>query len=332
MFEWEHHTLRPSVSDAALMNIESQLPDQAYIVLISGSFGDVVFSLLLVSHFSQIRSPESVVGLIPKGFEGLATRLLGQSNLGFRSLDHSLIVTLHRSLVKMRMPFRLCKGRVFPLLLTLHPYIAEAVLSNRMLDFQAKRLLLGLETNVRVSFPYDPLTTKEMPLFFRELGVRTGSTLVISPIAQSNPSMPRLNVERIINSFSSQFDIVINLPRSFFREYVDLERYTGGTARLVSLKPDSVFEFVKAAGYYIGAAQGLTSLLLCFDESTKIVLVRDSVIMNGNLSSPISWDTMVDILGEDLNENVSYLELVLENEGGILSDENVRLISTFFSC
>ena len=78
-----------------------------------------------------------------------------------------------------------------------------------------------------------------------------------------------------------RYGILINAPEETSEQYERILKAEGFEVPVLSLPPHLVFEFIRLAGFYLGGAHGLTSLLICFDGLTKVVMLRDKQVRNG---------------------------------------------------
>jgi hypothetical protein len=305
-------------------NFQLSLPRNQYILLLTGSLGDLVPNFFLVEDFARLRN-ERVVVLTYQSMMSFATRLDSEL-VDLRFFKDEDSGQFHNMLYATGCFFTLEHGRIFPLLLTLHPYIAEATITGRMMDYEAKRLLLGLEYGHPLSFRYDEKVTKQSQENFSFVK-KFRHSIVISPVAHTNQGLSPVFVKALVKELKDVC-IILNLAGANQKLESDFFAFTSGAnnVRYCNLGAGEVFEVVKFIGAHIGPLNGLTGLLILFDDTSKHVVLREECLTNPSLDAPYELERISDLVKDDWNSSATVLEVVLK-QGNLSSDIDANAVA-----
>jgi hypothetical protein len=258
----------------------------AFVLIVSGSYGDVFLNLALLKAFHE-KFQSNIQVLISQRWFALAERF------NYPFVEYILLKNenLYRYTLMLRQPsFALVKGHPYPLLPTLHPHMGEAVLSGRISDYEVKKLLLGLSKEDVMHIP--AVTAHklcELDEILLSKNCRPGHTLVISFERNSMPPMPFDVKAKIIEMMRTHLslDILINESQTFLgREPVNLMLDKSPS---INVPADYSLEFIERAGYYLGISHGLSALLGTMECTAKmaiIVDVTDDLVLNNGFLVP----------------------------------------------
>jgi len=263
MVEWKRHYRNRSISQLATMG----LPHDNFFIFVSGSYGDIFPNLALLQSLYQIKKIPIVV-LLPTRWRELAGRFQ-QPGVRFTFIENDII--LQASLMMEGRPFALVPGVVFPTLPTLHPYLAEAIITNRISDYEVKRLLLELPVGSPMNAGnISSERIKYGENILKKAGCRVGKTVVL---AFNSNSTARISwdIQALIANhlISKGLDVIFNTAESFKSEVADEVNIS--SFPVCQIPSDMPIEFVNLAGFYIGTLHGLTMILATFKNNAKIM-------------------------------------------------------------
>lgn len=306
--EWEARFLN---NEGALRRLESQLGSENFQLLITGSYGDILPNLALLKAFHQINGGTISV-LIGEHWRPLAERF-NYNFIKFYFINISQQEFLHAVLCSLGRPLIRNVGYLFPTLPTLHPWIADFILSERVTDYEAKRTILGLAVGTKMDLPsLKPARSEEIFRTLSDLGIRKSKSVLLSFHSNSNPMIDltsQLTMAQIL--LSKGLEVVYNIAGSNAEQKFLKELETIGV-KLYNLPPDAPIEIVEYFGTYVGSAHGLTVILASFPCNARIVQVAvQSTSLISNNGRLISADSLrVDqVLGKDLLNSVNVVNL-----------------------
>jgi hypothetical protein len=284
----------------------------AFVLIVSGSYGDVFLNLALLKAFHEKFQSNIKVLISPRWFS-----LTKRFNYHFVEYIFLKNENLYRYTLMLRQSsFALVKGYPYPLLPTLHPHIGEAVLSGRISDFEVKKLLLGLSMEDVMDFP--AATTdkrRELDDLLKLKNCRPGHTLVISFERNSMPPMSidlKIKIIEMIRTHLA-LDILINesqtfLDRNSFSEFFN-------SVNSINVPGDYPLEFIEAAGYYLGVSHGLSALLGTAECTAKMAIIvditEDFVLNNGFLVSTREQNSIIVALHDHICKKNNFKEFYL---------------------
>ena len=297
-----------------------QIDEDEYILSVGGSYGDVFPTLALMPQF-YIMNRKNINIIIDKKYELLAIRFKFSYTKYF-IIDSEL---QFRQKLYMEDPcFILKPGKVFPTIPTLHPLIAEAVLTERFSDYEMKRLLLSLPKGAQMELPQLVNYEKRVQNIFDEVGCRKGKTVILSFFANSTPILP-LEIQIKIAEIAQElnFDVVFNVAKSFVNS-LELD-YSG--FKTISIPADIPIELVNYAGKIIGPGTGLTAILSTFRCQGSILLLvnkTNEFIHNNGLLIRNEATSIKTVLSEEVNCN-SLTELNFKMDKISFLYEEIRI-------
>ena len=301
MREWQNYSLNYYNSD---IFAQKYCDKGAYIFLIHGSFGDIYCSLALLKSFNDYYKININVILDVK---------LKQLSLKFSYPFCKYIFTdninkLAYSLQLKNQKFILYPGLIYPTLPTCHPLICEAVLTERMNDTEARRLIFGLPTK---SIFDNGFTTNNdlmfVEAFFQKNKLIKNKTIIISPVTNTF-KFDLLNFYKNLAISLKQlgFGILINIAmdknniREHFNDYICTE-----------IEPNLVLEYSNYANYHICSFNGLYTIHTLFKNTSKFISIKDArskiIVSNGIKINVFSASAFTVI--DDVHKNNDLTEL-----------------------
>lgn len=240
--------------------LEKQMPRDKYIFYISGSYGDILPNLALLSSFYE-KNKTPIIVLIKKQWKLLADRF-NYPFVDYLIIEDQTEVRLRLSICNIGRPLLREPGLVFPLLPTLHPLMAEFCRSERVTDYEMRRGLLGLKVGTKFNVP--SLTTQravEINRILSNLGVHAGRTICLSFLTNANDTPPDWVQALIYETFrDSGFDCILNVSETFPGAQPS-KTFLPAAAKTVEIPCDCPFEFIEYFGGFVGALNGLTLML-----------------------------------------------------------------------
>jgi hypothetical protein len=205
---------------------------------------------------------------------------------------------IRRGLSLLGRPFLRRPGLVFPLLPTLHPWIGELALTERVSDFEVKRALLGLP--FADTFEIPPLTPSrhaEIESMLNSGIVRENRTVLLSFSTNSNPTAPNSVQEAIARAvIDSEFVPVFNSAKTFGSRSYRGENISNSDYATIEVPCDAPFECVEFCGGYIGSPHGLShmlfgmrplsSILACTGYSANRPLLNNGITISSDSLKP----------------------------------------------
>ena len=272
--EWQDYHLRrhkyfDSIKNKKLLNLESQLDKESYLIFITGSFGDVYGSLLLLEKFlDEYRTGISLI--IDKRYHRLVERFA----------KPELVIYFLESDASLRGLLGVCRGRymlrpgeIYPTLPTMHPLIAEAVLSRRITIVEAWRLILGLPkaTPLRIN-PLSPIHVEELAQTKKYIEAFGRPTICIFASNQSNSRLPFPLLKIIVNNMREHgIEPVLNLTGSnSLDEFRDLNLST------LSIGPHLLIETCELFNGVVTTASGVSAILGMIPNKANVAVIRSS--------------------------------------------------------
>ena len=240
--------------------LERQLPREKYLLYLTGSYGDIVTNLALLNSFYEKNGVEVIV-IMPQRWELLAQRF----NYGFVQyllMDDSFEMRVRVSVCNIGRPFLREPGMLFPLLPTLHPWLAEFNRTDRISEFELRRGLLGVEVGANFDVPpLDERRLQHIHDFLKQSNVAKGKSICLSFLTNSNDPMPEWVQDLIYSTLQdSGFDCLINNAQSFPGKQLGSVIVPDG-AKTIDIPCDCPFEVVEYCGGFIGSVNGLTMVL-----------------------------------------------------------------------
>ncbi len=269
--EWE---ARFHESLGSLRNLEIGLGGDRYQLLVTGSYGDVFPNLaLLNSFYSEYKTP--IVVLLPESYASLARRF-DYPYVQYVLVKGESIGRLHALLCSSGRPFIRSPGYLFPVLPTLHPWVADFVLSERVTDYECKRQLLGLPVGAPFDLPALATSrTAELLDSLKNENIESGGSAMLSFHSQSNPVIS-LEAQLLIikKLISNKIQVVMNTASSAALLETYKRVFSELPLKYFDIPCDAPVEVVNYAGRYIGGAHGLTVILGSFISSAKLIQVE----------------------------------------------------------
>jgi hypothetical protein len=244
----------------------------AFILLMTGSYGDIFQNLALLHAFNK-KNQSQIIVLISTRWRTLTKRF------NYPFLEYIFLNNDHLyqySLMRKQNSFALVKGYPYPLLPTLHPHLVEAIFTSRISDYEVKKLLLGLSKEDEMHIPPPTLEKREeLVALLRSKNCRPGQTLIIALERNSMPAMSHdLKIEIIqILAHALNLDILIN--ESQIPSELMLFNRSSYKVETIKVPGDYPIEFIEAAGYYLGLSHGLSALLGTEECTAKMAIIVD---------------------------------------------------------
>lgn len=281
--EWQDHYNHRFYTSTITRNI----PSDHFVIFISGSYGDIFPNLCLIDSFIKIRNA-NVVLVLDRKWRELVSRF-HQPMLKWVFIDNES--QFKASLMAEGRPFYLKPGFVFPTLPTLHPFLAEAATTERMSDYEVKRLLLGLPVGEKMRL--QKLSSERLAMaknLIIECGCRLGKTVVLSFGTNSNKPIPQEVQQILADQIAAYgFDILINGAKTF--EHIQNQKVRNYPT--ANIPPDMPIEFIEAAGYHAGSIHGLSVILATFPcKSSQFILYDLTEEFTSNNGMQIRSDSL----------------------------------------
>lgn len=255
--------------------------DTPYILLFSGSYGDVYLSFALLAAFEKYHGERPVV-ICSERYKLLALR--------FSKFCKNILLVpdaqaLHPLIMKESKNLALLKGEIYPTLPTLHPLLVEAHLYMGLHDHDIRRLIMGLPQAAEFdNHALNEERLREVRHMFDKHGCKIGRTVVISPESNTHSRMSQNLLHSVVAKVAEYgFDVLINVASSFSNEVT-----THGLVspeRHIQIPADAPVEYTEFAGYHICGWNGLSaSILTKFSHSLRsLILVNTDT--DGNVPS-----------------------------------------------
>lgn len=306
--EWEQRFLS---NEGRLRNLEAQLGIDNFQLLITGSYGDIFPNLALLNAFHHVNK-KMITVLVGEHWKLLADRFSNDFTKFFfingaeQNWLHTLLCSQGRPLVRD-------VGYLFPTLPTLHPWVADFILTERVSDYEAKRALLGLPIGAQMELlPLKEVRSAEISDALGNLGAEKSNGVLLSFHSNSNP-MVDLESQLVIARFFVERGrrVVYNVSGSRV-DGIFLNQLSELGVALFDVPCDATIEVVEYLGAYVGSAHGLTAILSSFPCTAQIIQVvppPGSLIVNNNRL--ITTDSLrVDkALRSDLLNDVHIIQL-----------------------
>ena len=267
---------------------EAALPG-SFVLLLTGSYGDIFPNLALLRSFHE--STGKPVTVILSSRWSLCAARFSFGFVKYITFPPSLQSQIHGAILNSGRPFKRSPGFLYPLLPTLHPLIADLILTGRVTDYEVKRLILGLEPKAPFFVPeLSAARLTKVRSYLLERNIVLGKSVVLAFKTNSNPAPPHSIQMQILNHLQNEnLDICINISDSF-QELSTKESSEHRKASVVDIPCDAPVETVEMIGGYIGAAHGLTAILATFGDNKVIAqttLAKPELIPNnGRLINP----------------------------------------------
>ena len=302
---------RRQAAEMRLKAFENQFQSDHLIFLVTGSFGDLIPSILLIKEVCNYRGAPCTIVTYETCF-GYSKRF-SHTSLRFAFVNNNQASSLHYLLIASGRNFFMEKGRLFPTLPTLHPYIAEAILTQRLSEYEGRRLILSLPVGQKFSFLYDTARETSSISQLVKFGViDITSCVLISPLANTNPSFSPLFVQKLLENLNLKCDVILNLSGASLdtrQQYLTATRSLE-RVRHIDLPTEEIFEVTKLAKAHIGPANGLTTMLIFFNACPRQIIIREKVLRNPSVTCPTELASIKDTLQGDWNDEACVLELI----------------------
>ena len=293
-----------------LTRVERQLNQDEYIFFVTGSYGDIFPNLCLMEAFHSLFNKRVNI-IINERWKTCSSRFQ-YDFLTYHFINNNFEAALRRNLPLAGRPYLREPGFIFPLLPTLHPWIAECVLTQRMTDYECKRLLLGLPYGTPLRMPdlNEERKTEIYNHLKNDLKMPSGQSAILAFSTNSNPTAS-IETQKFIANFLNENNISVffNQAKTFDRSYVG-ENYEQDDYRTISVAADCPIEFIDYAGYYIGSTHGLTAIASTLPASAAIAQTyfedTKRLINNGVEISPDSL-LMSNAMRHDLKNKVNLI-------------------------
>jgi hypothetical protein len=248
-----------------------------------------------------------MVVLIPEAYALLAARF-SYPFVQFQLITPEIQFRLHGLLCSSGRPFLRAPGYLFPLLPTLHPWVADFVLSERVTDYECKRQLLGLPIGAPLELPV--LSESRLAEIYDSLkfiDFEFGNSAILSFHANSNPIIPIETqcfiVEKLIED---KVQVVMNTAGNAMLLETYKKLFNNLPVKYFDLPCDGAVEVVNLAGNYIGGSHGLTAILGSFPSGAKLTQVEhpmsDLITNNNRQISPDSLKIHRALKGDLVNK------------------------------
>ena len=132
--EWE---AQYSAREGLIRHLESQALPDSYVLLLTGSFGDIFPNLALLKSFHESTGKRITV-VISNRWSLLASRFSFEF-VKYVLFEGRAAGLIHQALLNSGRAFMRIPGYLYPLLPTLHPLVCDFILSGRVTDYEVKR-------------------------------------------------------------------------------------------------------------------------------------------------------------------------------------------------
>ena len=301
MREWQLFALNYYNSD---IFIQKYCEKDSFVLLVHGSFGDIYFALALLKSFNDTYKTNINI-IIDVKYKNLASKYQ-YDFCKYLFVDN--INSIAASLQTKNQKYLLCPGLIYPTLPTCHPLICEAILTERMNDTEARRLILGIPAKIKfdkgLSFENDLKTVEN---FFEYNKLIKNKTVIISPVTNTF----KIDVIHYYKTLAYTlkklgFTILINISqdknnlKDFFIDFICTE-----------IEPHLLFEYSNYASFHIISFNGLYSIHTLFENTARIITIKDArnetIVSNGISINIFSCSASTVI--EDVNKNNDLTEL-----------------------
>jgi len=244
----------------SIHDVESQLPRDKYLLYLSGSYGDIILNLALLKSFHE-KHDKSIIVLMPSRWELLAKRFKYQF-VDYILIDDAFDQRIRLSMANMGRPFLREPGLLFPLLPTLHPWLAEFNRSGRISDFELRRGLFGVKMGSKFDVPpLDEERQQQVQGLLKNLEIKKGRTICLSFLTNSNQTIPEWVQFLIYSTICERgFDCIINTAYSFPGKQLG-NLVIPNNSKQIEIPCDCPFEFIEYFGGFIGVLNGITVVL-----------------------------------------------------------------------
>ncbi len=265
-------------------SLERGVDSNYYQLFVTGSYADVYPTLAFMkAYYEKIQTPISV--LISSRWQLLANRFL-YPFISYRFYEPHYEMYIRSSLQLQARPHVRRPGYLFCTLPTVHPYISDFVLSDRVTDLECRRLMLGLDVGTPLDHP--PLSESrrsEINQLIANAGIIKNRSVIIAFETNSNDAPPE-SIQRCIDSEvrALKFVSLVNSAATSAAPPKGKNADGIGT-KTIEIPCDAPCEIVEEAGFYIGAPHGLTVILSIFGTNAKLAnvpAVATGSVLNNN--------------------------------------------------
>jgi hypothetical protein len=292
-----------------LEKFEKNFPQDEFILFITGSYGDVYPVLALMKSFVEHhKRPTNII--LDKKYTLLASRFR-LPGLKFHIVEDEK--AFRWTMQIFRNLFFLEPGVIFPSLLTMHPFIGEAVVTFRLPEFlEAYRLLLELPVGAPLHWgEVSQLRKEAAERLLVDAGLRLNKTVIISLITNSGAQNPDI-VNRIIRRFEeSEFDVAINMAGEILGGFS-----VPNETKTISIPCDIPIEVMEAAGFMVVAHSGLGFISVVQPHNSKVVIIdpqfKERYQKGMFLNKPIKLQAGSDFINLPKCKEILYSELQVD--------------------
>lgn len=287
-------------------SIESRFSKDDLIILLSGSYGDVYPPLALFHSLVKVHARHVNVILNEK-YRSLAIRF-AQEGVSFFFTERD--VELRQSICLIRPQFGLERGKIFPALPTLFPFLAEASLSQRITTFmELYRLLFELPKESPLKWHGENIDQirQEARLFFTKQNLPEKETLIVSLVTHSQKPLAHDLQERVLQELSRRFFVVINTatdkPKAL-PPFYSLYKNVHVPAYIPT-------EFAELAGRTLVGYSGLAYILAVQPHNANVLCLEKKFNVNLNIPTAIVETLPISIsAGPDFSNSNNFREIL----------------------
>lgn len=253
-----------------------------YGLYVDGSYGDVVVTCALMHAFHD-KYKQKVCLFIDQRYSKLVE---AYREIWLRVVYLENPRALANALFKTGRMHFLEPGLIFPTLITQHPLLGEAVLSDRMRDIEARTLVLGLPPRSKLR---PPMPNEDRCLdLTKALGALCfdkNNTILISLVTNTTSGLTLKDASVLIRGLATRgWQVALNVAGGQrFKELAPM-------VTLVEVPPDAPLLYSEYFLRHIVLASGLATVLSIFEHTASILHLIDNrgsqLVNNGVAISP----------------------------------------------
>ena len=290
--------------------LESKFSNEHFVILLTGSYGDVYPTFALLNSLIRYHSTPVDVILNEK-YRSLSRRFSGEGiSFYFTKQDQQI----RQAVCLVRPQPHLEKGKIFPALPTLFPFLAEASLTQRITTFmELYRLLFDLPKNAPLKWHGDnhDLLRDEASFFFSKQKLPEKKTLLVSLITNSQVPLNYSLQEDLLQKLSRFYFIAINTTTdnrdkipSFYTKYFNIEV----PAHLPT-------EVAALCGQTLVGYSGLAYILAVQPHEAKVVCIEKKFNVNLNIPNTLLETLPISLsAGPDFSNPCNFREILFSDD------------------
>ena len=313
----EHQYQRYANARRIVRESEINLGSDSWQLFLNGSFGDTYVTINFLEAFRKThQGPIKVI--LRESYRDMQPFFF-PSGIDYLLLSRGQFDSIESMLFDAQESFDFSRGRLFPTLVTCHPYLPEMIVDARLSHVEVIRALLRLPP----ATPFYTLNagleeefTEKARDVLTDAGGIAGNSIILNPANNTHKEFSPEFWARIAKTLNGLgYKVFTNTSSLLFRDSPSIIPFTTG----IILPPHLATAIIDCAGTFISGVNGLLTISALFCRSAKRVqldylLEGDPSPTKGEWKASRRASSNLTTMSLDMREKSNYFEIAVNSE------------------